>query len=87
MSYLVLSENAVLGLILSPCQNNISSQTGQNIRYLMDKNKMATVKDLAVERQTLNKSRVYNLPDEELWKIPVMEELALVKRGYWNLII
>ena len=82
---LALTENSVLGLIFSSCQYNISSQTGQNIRYLMDKNKKVTLKDLVAERQTLKKSRVYNITDEELWKIPVMEELALVKRGILEL--
>jgi hypothetical protein len=63
---LVLTENSVLGLIFSSCQNNISSQTGQNIRYWMDKYKKLTLKDSVVESQTVKKSRVYNIPDEEL---------------------
>ena len=50
----------------------------------MEKYKKVTLKDLVIERQTLKKSRVYSLPDEELWKIPVMEELAMVKRGIFE---
>jgi hypothetical protein len=51
----------------------------------MYKNKKVTLKNLVAERQTMKKSRVYNITDEELWKIPVMEELALVKRGILEL--
>ena len=77
---LALTENSVLGLIFSSCQNNISSQLldGQEQKGDLEGRKV-------VDRQTLKKSRVYNLPDEELWKIPVMEELALVKRGILEL--
>ena len=82
---LALTENAVLGLIFSSCQNNLSSQTGQNIRYLMDKNKKMSLREVVAERGTLKKSRVYSIPEEELWKIPVMEELALVKKGHLEL--
>ena len=41
--------------------------------------------DLVAEKITLKKSRVYSLPDEETWKISIINELALVKRGILQL--
>ena len=40
---------------------------------------------MVAERTTLKKLRVYPLPEEENWRISVINELALVKRGILEL--
>ena len=85
VGHLVTAKNPVLGLIFRTCKYNISSQTGHNIRYLLDKHNKVAIVDLVAEKITLKKSRVYSLPDEETWKISIIKELALVKRGILQL--
>ena len=75
------TSNPALSLIFSSCRNNISSQTGQNIKYMLDKNKMDSLVNLVAEKNTLKKLRVYSLPEEEMWKVSVMKEIALIKKG------
>ena len=75
------TSNSALGLIFSNCKNNISSQTGQNIKYLMDKHKMDSLGNLVDEKNTLKKLRVYTLPEEEKWKVSLLKEIALIKKG------
>ena len=45
---LLHTEHSLLGLLFSSCKDNVSTQTGQNIRYLLDKHKRKTWADLAV---------------------------------------
>ena len=75
------TSNSALGLIFSNCKYNISSQTGQNIKYMMDKHKMDSLGNLVDEKNTLKKLRVYTLPEEEKWKVSLLREIALVKKG------
>ena len=77
---LLQTAHPLLGLLFSACKDNVSTQTGQNIRYLLDKHKMKTLADLLVEKATLKKLRVYNLPNEEAWKINILKEITYVKR-------
>ena len=75
------SNNLALGLIFSNCVSNISSQTGQNIKYMMDKHKMDSLANLVDEKTKLKKLRIYTLPEEENWKISLLKEIALFKKG------
>ena len=59
VGHLVTTNNAVLGLICKTCQYNISSQTEQNIRYLLDKHNKVALGDLVAERITLKKLGEY----------------------------
>jgi hypothetical protein len=54
--------------LFTTCRYNISSQTGQNIRFLLDKHTKVAMGDLVAKRITLKKLRVYPLPEEENWK-------------------
>ena len=62
VGHLVTTKNPVLGLIFKTCQYNISSQTGQNIRYLLDKHNKVAMGALVAERINMKK------PEEENWK-------------------
>ena len=75
------SSNSVLGLLFSSCKHNISSKTGQNMKYLMDKFKVESLADMVKEKHRLKKGRVYPLPEDEAWKIPLIKELALHQKG------
>ena len=79
------TSNTVLSIIFRSCSRNVSTQTGQNIRYLMDKHRKGTLEDLVNDRSTIKKTRVYNLPEEESWKILILKDMALVKRGLLEL--
>ena len=48
---------------------------------MLDKNKMDSLVNLVAEKNTLKKLRVYSLPEEEMWKVSVMKEIALIKKG------
>ena len=77
---LLHTEHSLLGLLFSSCKDNVSTQTGQNIRYLLDKHKRKTLADLVVEKQTLKRYRVHDLPQEEAWKINLLKEITYVKK-------
>ena len=78
---LLMSNHPLLGLLFSSCQNNLSSQTGTNIKFLLDKYKEVSLMDLAREKMAVKKHRVYPLPKEETWKINLIRELALLRKG------
>lgn len=75
------SKKSPIGLIFKSCIGNMSTQTGQNMRYLMDKYMKETLRDLVEERDSIKKLRVYKIEDEELWKIPILKDMALFKKG------
>ena len=79
------SDNLALTLIFSSCSRDMSSKTGQNIKYMLDKHKMDSMAKLVAEKNNLKKLRVYTLPEEEQWKVPLMKEVALVRKGQLEL--
>ena len=79
------SENCALTLIFSSCSSDMSSKTGQNIKYMQDKHKMDSMAKLVAKKNNLKKLRVYSLPEEENWKVSLMKEVALVRKGQLEL--
>ena len=63
------------------CHRNQLSNTGRNISYLQDKYEVDSLKDLIVKKQGIKKQRVNPLEDEENWKIEIIQELSLCRRG------
>ena len=47
----------------------------------MDKYMKETLRDLLEERDSIKKLRVYKIENEELWKIPILKDMALFKKG------
>ena len=47
----------------------------------MDKYMKETLRDLLEERDSIKKLRVYKIENEELWKIPILKDIALFKKG------
>ena len=75
---LVKTKKSVLSLIFS-CSQDLSSQTGQNLSYLLSKYGKLSVKDLILEKSTVKNTDVYPLHRDEYWKITIIEEISLVR--------
>ena len=78
---LLRSKNTSLSMIFNSCRSNLSSKTGQNIGYLMAKYKVESLNDLVRVKSSIKNSRVYTIIDEERWKISLMKEITLAKKG------
>ena len=63
------------------CHRNHLSNTGRNISYLQDQYEAENLQDLIRKKQAIKKFRVYPLNEGEDWKIGIIEELSLCKRG------
>ena len=60
------TEHVILDLLFSTFKYDSSSQTGSNIKYLLDKFKLITLADLVKEKQNLKRNRVNKLLEDEL---------------------
>ena len=63
------------------CQRNQLSNTGRNIQYLENQYEVDSLKDLIRKKQVIKKLRVNPLEDGEEWKVQIIEELSLCRRG------
>ena len=77
---LAQSCKSVVQLIFSSCCGNCSTNTGKNLKYLLDKYSMASLKDLISEKKNIKKSKLYPLAEEEYWKLNLIEEICLIKK-------
>ena len=68
-------------MMLSICQNDLTSQTGQNIRMLLNLYDIEDLTSLLKQGQTIKKMRVNPLEDGDDWKINILEELCLAQKG------
>ena len=62
-------------------KDNQSSNTGQNIQYLLNEYKILTLEDLLSKKHEIKKERVYPLEKDEQWKPSVILELSLARLG------
>ena len=74
------SKKTLLSLIFSSCFQDLRSLTGQNLRFLLQKHGKLSLADLIADRVVIKKSRVYPLPDEEVWKTKIIEDICLLKK-------
>ena len=68
-------------MMLNICQKDLSSQTGQNIRTLLNLYDIEDLTSLLKQGQTIKKMRVNPLEDDEDWKVNILEELCLAQNG------
>ena len=61
--------------------NNRRTKTGQNIWYLIGKHSQASFDDLLLQREDIKRSIVNPLDSEEVWKVDIIREIALFKKG------
>ena len=74
------SSKPLLQLIYSSSSKDLSSLTGQNINFLKLKYGKSSVGELL--GISLKGRQVYPLPNDEAWKISLIEELILVRKEF-----
>ena len=79
---LACSGKSLLRLLFSSCSSAQNSLTGQNIHYLMSKYKKPTLSSLLAEKHLIKSTRVYPMTDDASWKLKLMEEICLIKKGH-----
>ena len=76
------SSNKLVSLLFDSCSKDLSSVTGQNFNFLLKKYQKSSLADLFMEKNTIKKSKVYNLPLEETWKVSMIKELGLINKNH-----
>ena len=71
----------MLKILFKNCVSNLNSVTGQNIGFLLSKFKKLSLDELILDKSKIKDSRVYSLPQEEAWKISLIEEISLYKKN------
>ena len=79
------SSKDLLQLIYHSCSSNLGSVTGQNIRFLTDKFNLPDIDQLILLKSKLKTMKVYTLSDQEMWKINLIEEVALLRKNHLDL--
>ena len=64
------------------CSHDQSANTGQNIAYLLKTYDAYHLQDLIFQKHLIKKKRLHPLEEGEDWKIDVIEELVLTKKGF-----
>ena len=72
----------IITMLFSSVRGNLSSMTGNNITYLLDKYDKPNLKDLIMEKFRVRKARVNPISEDEEWKVKVIEEISLILKGY-----
>ena len=62
-----------------------SSRIGQNIDLLMTKYDATSLAELVSSKKKVQRLRVNELEENEEWKINLIEEISLVRKGLINL--
>ena len=75
------TSNSILGFLFTLCKKNVSTLTGHNIRHLMDENNLLEFNDMIRMRSSIKTSRINALEEEEKWKVDLINDIALAKRG------
>jgi hypothetical protein len=75
------SSRVVLKILFNTCVSNLNTVTGQNIGFLLSKFKKLSLDELILDKSKIKNSRVYSLPQEEAWKISLIEEISLFKKN------
>ena len=61
---------------------DLSSQTGQNIGFLLGKHSKQTRGDLIKNISSIKKQVINPIPEAEKWKTVIVEEIALIQKGF-----
>ena len=75
------SKKPQINILFRLSKDNQSSNTGQNIQYLLNEYKILTLEDLLSKKHEIKKERVYPLEKDEQWKPSVILELSLARLG------
>ena len=76
---LLNSKKPLLKLLFSSSIADLSSVTGQNVNFLLQRHSKPNFQALAQGKNLLKRMIISPLPKEELWKVQLIEEISLVK--------
>ena len=75
------TSNSVLDLLFKMCRNNVSTQTGHNIRELMESFNVFSFDQLLAHKSVIRSTRVYALEESESWKIGLINDIVQIQKG------
>ena len=75
------SKKIHLQVLFHMCHRNQLSNTGRNIKFIKNQYEVESFKNMIEKKQAIKKNRVHPLEDGEHWKIEIIEELSLCRRG------
>ena len=75
----------MISLLFSSCSGNLNTITGQNLNFLLDKYRKENIQELIKDLYAIKNTRVYNLPEDETWKVGLIEELSLIKKNHLDI--
>ena len=79
---LVKSQKPLIKLLFNSCISDLGSQTGQNVDFLLQKYGKRNLADLIADKNCIKNSKVVDLSENEKWKISLIEEVSLMKKGH-----
>ena len=71
---LTKSSKPLIKLLFNSCISDLGSQTGHNVDCLL--------LDLVTDKNCIKKSRVVTLSENEKWKLNIIEEVSLMRKGH-----
>ena len=74
-----------LQILFNMCQRNLLSNTGRNIYDLLNEYKTNSVESLICKKQEIKRMRVNPLEEGEDWKVKLIEELSLIRKGFLDI--
>ena len=77
--FLSLFEKVHIKVLYSICLSDVQSQTGNNLNFLKKKYEHNSEQSLYENKNHIGRSIVNELPNEESWKINLIEELTSMK--------
>ena len=75
------SSKPLIKILYRNCISNVSTNTGQNLKYLMDKYSKWSIWSLISEKNTIKKSTVNPTSTDDSWKVKLIEEISLAKKS------
>ena len=75
----------MISLIFSSTSADLSTLTGQNTKFLIEKYKKKDLKSLTMDKNNIKKARLYPINKEEAWKVELIKEICLVKKDHLSL--
>ena len=79
------SKKTQLNLIFHLCKDDLSTQTGQSIAFLLKLYDFPDVTSLLNNKKEIMTTRVNALEPDEDWKATLIEELSLARLGFVDL--
>ena len=79
---LLKSDKPPVKLLFDCLRFDLSSQTGQNLQFLLRKYNKTSMLELIDEKYNIKKARVALFSENENWKLNLIQEVSLVKKGF-----